>query len=259
MAHWIRYKLDNEVHFGTLVDNEIIQHEGDMYSNPRKTQTTYTLDSVEVLTPCQPSKMLAIWNNFHATAKKNNMDIPLHPWYFVKTNNTFAPAFSVIKRPGPCEGKILFEGELGIVIGKTCNQVPVESVADYVFGYTCVNDVTAIEYLFKEKSFEHWTRAKCFDGFGVIGPVIATDINPDVLNVKTYLVGDEVQTRQDYSVNDMIFTPAQIVSSLSHDMTLNPGDVIACGTSLGAGAMKDGWTVEIEIEGIGKLSNVYQD
>ena len=258
MTHWIRYKHANNISIGTIDGDVITKHLGDMFNNPEKMEETINVKDVEILTPSQPSKIIGLWNNFHATAEKNSMDIPDHPWYFIKTSNTYAATNSVVKRPSSYNGKILFEGELGVVIGKTCNQVSVDNITDYIFGYTIVNDVTAIDYLFKEKTFDHWSRAKCFDGFGIFGPVIATNLSVDDLSVQTYLVGEDRQTRQDYPVSDMIFSPLQAASLISQDMTLLPGDMISCGTSLGAGAMKDGWKVEVTVDGIGTLVNSYQ-
>ena len=259
MTHWIRYKHENQTGFGSLDGDVITKHQGDMFNNPEKTAITINSNDVEILTPCQPSKVVGLWNNFHATAQKNNMEIPDHPWYFIKTSNTYAATNSVVRRPASCKGKILFEGELGVVIGKTCNQISIDNIADYIIGYTIINDVTAIDYLFTETSFDHWSRSKCFDGFGIFGPVIATDLHLDNLTLQTYLVGDERQTRQDYPINDMIFSPLQATSLISQDMTLYPGDIISCGTSLGAGAMKNGWKVEVTVDGIGTLINSYQD
>ncbi len=259
MTHWIRFEQNSVIRIGTLDGETVEVFTGELFDHPTRTGETLCIEEVRLLTPCQPSKMLALWNNFHATAEKNNLPRPGHPWYFVKTSNSFAPSGATIKRPNICSGKILFEGELGIVIGKTCKDIAATNIADYIFGYTCVNDVTALEYLFHEPAFAHWTRSKNFDGFGVFGPAIATDINPDSLVVKTRLIGDAVQQRQHYPVSDMIFSPHEIASRISCDMTLNPGDIIACGTSLGAGALKDGWKVEVNIDGIGKLTNVYKD
>ena len=259
MTYWIRFEHNNEIAFGTLHATQIQLYDGDMFDQPSPVNRSVSIDDVRLLTPCKPTKMLALWNNFHATKEKNNLPQPQHPWYFVKTENSFAPAHSVIRRPAICSGKILFEGELGIVIGKTCQAVPVEEIKHCIFGYTCINDVTALEFLFNEAAFTHWSRAKCFDGFGVFGPTIATGIDPDHLIVKTYLVGPETQQRQNYPVSDMLFSPHQIASAISYDMTLYPGDIIACGTSLGAGAMKDGWKVEVVIDGVGRLVNTYRE
>lgn len=259
MSYWIRFEHAGAVHFGTLDGEQISVYHGDMFDQPTATGEQLALSDVRLLTPCEPSKMLALWNNFHAALEKNKLPRPQHPWYFAKTRNSFAAAGDVIIKPAICSGKILFEGELGVVIGKPCKDVAVEHVDDYIFGYTCINDVTALEYLFNEDAFAHWIRAKNFDGFGVFGPTIATGVDPDSLSVKTLLVGDETQERQNYPVSDMIFSPREIVSKISFDMSLNPGDIIACGTSLGAGALKDGWDVEVVIDGVGRLVNRFQD
>ena len=123
-----------------------------------------------------------------------------------------------------------------------------------VFGYTCANDVTVTDILFRDASFAQWTRAKGLDGFCPMGPVIATGLDPSTLTVKTLLDG---QVRQNYPVSDMTFPVARLVSRISLDMTLMPGDVILCGTSVGVGSMKPGSLVEVEIEGIGRLANRY--
>ena len=150
---------------------------------------------------------------------------------------------------------MVFEGELGIVIGRTAREVSEREAGDYVFGYTCINDVTAFDLINKDQSFAQWTRAKSFDTFGVFGPVVASGIDPAGLSIRTLLDGEE---RQNYPVSDMIFSPPQLVSLISRDMTLEPGDVIACGTSVGAGRMKPGSTIEVAIEGIGRLSNRFE-
>jgi len=260
---WIRFDRGNGPETGLISDSDsgsIAVHAGELFSNPSATGETISRSSVTLLTPCVPTKILALWNNFHATAEKTGLPRPEHPWYFVMTPNTYAAAETTIRRPAVCSGKILFEGELGIVIGKTCKDIGVDDVADHVFGYTCVNDVTALEFLFNEKDFAHWTRAKCFDGFGVFGPGISQLADPSKLTVRTILEGDgQTQERQNYPVSDMMYAPFDIVSRLSHDMTLNAGDIIACGTSVGAGAMKDGWTVRVQIDGVGELVNDYRE
>ncbi|MEN8197060.1 MAG: fumarylacetoacetate hydrolase family protein [Pseudomonadota bacterium] len=255
MAHWIRFERGGESGFGTLEDGNVLVHEGDMFSNPRSTGQTLALADLKVLTPCVPSKMIGLWNNFHALAEKLNLTAPEEPLYFLKGNNSFLATDSVIRRPASYDGRVIYEGELGIVIGKTCTAVSEREAPGYIFGYTCVNDVTAVDLLNKDKTFAQWVRAKSFDTFGVFGPVIATDLDPAGLSVRTVLNGDE---RQNYPVADMVFQPARLVSLISHDMTLLPGDVIACGTSLGAGSMKEpSNSVTISIEGVGTLSNTY--
>jgi len=124
--------------------------------------------------------------------------------------------------------------------------------ADYIFGYTCINDVTAKNILKRDPSFPQWTRAKGFDTFGVFGPYIATGLDVDTLVVQSWLDGELLQN---YPVTDMVFRPHRLVSMISQDMTLYPGDVIACGTGLNATAMADDQTIEVSIDGIGVLSN----
>jgi 2-keto-4-pentenoate hydratase/2-oxohepta-3-ene-1,7-dioic acid hydratase in catechol pathway len=124
-----------------------------------------------------------------------------------------------------------------------------------IFGYTCVNDVTAFEIITEDESFPQWCRAKSFDTFAPIGPVIARGLDPDGLTVQTRVGG---KVRQDYPVSDMFFSPRQLVSLISRGMTLLPGDVIACGTSTGAMPMRPGVTIEVEIAGIGVLANALQ-
>ena len=149
----------------------------------------------------------------------------------------------------------MFEGELGVVIGEVCKAVAEADADRFIFGYTCVNDVTAFELINKDSSFGQWTRAKSFNTFGPFGPIIATELAPVELTIKTILNGEE---RQNYPVSDMIFPPAKLVSLISKDMTLFPGDVITCGTSVGAGSMKPGCTIEVVIDGIGCLRNSFE-
>jgi 2-keto-4-pentenoate hydratase/2-oxohepta-3-ene-1,7-dioic acid hydratase in catechol pathway len=124
-----------------------------------------------------------------------------------------------------------------------------------VFGYTCANDVTVADILHRDPSFAQWVRAKGFDTFCPFGPVVATGLDPSTLVVRTLLNGD---VRQDYSISDMRFSVEQLVSLISFDMTLVPGDIILCGTSIGVGSMKPGSLVEVEIAGIGTLSNRFE-
>ncbi len=253
--HWIRCEHQGQTRFGELRDGRIHVHEGDLFEGARTTGETLALDAVTLLTPCLPSKMIALWNNYRALAAKLNLTAPPEPLYLLKSPSSFLAGGRTIHAPKSYDGKVVYEGELGIVIGRRCSAVSEAEALQYIFGYTCINDVTAMDILQKDPSFAHWTRAKSFDGFGVFGPVIATGLDPLTLTVKTFLNGKE---RQNYPVSDIIFAPAQIVSRISRDMTLMPGDVICCGTSVGVGSMKPGSKIEIVIDGIGTLSNEYE-
>jgi len=255
MAHWIRFSDRGVVGIGTLEGGQITVHQGDLFENPRPIGQTVELAAVKVLTPTVPGKMVALVNNFRALVAKLNQPVPAEPLYFLKSPNSFLAHGETIRKPASYAGKVVYEGELGIVIGRRCAGISEADAAAHIFGYTCINDVTAAEILNKDPGFAQWTRAKGFDTFGVFGPVIATGLDPLKLSVKLVLNGDE---RQNYPVTDMVFPPAALVSLISQDMTLEPGDVIACGTSVGVGSMKPGSEVAVTIDGIGTLANRYE-
>lgn len=252
MTQWIRYAHGGNAGFGILEGERIRVHEGDMFAAPRASGALLELASVRILTPSLPSKMVALVDNYHALVAKLNHALPAEPLYFLKSSNSFLAHGETIRAPRSYSGKVVYEGELGIVIGRRCEAVSEEQATGCIFGYTCVNDVTAAEILNRDPGFAQWTRAKNFDTFGVFGPVIATGLDPLKLSVRTVLNGEE---RQNYPVSDIVFDPAKLVSLISRDMSLEPGDVIACGTSVGVGSMKPGSEVSIVIDGIGALSN----
>ncbi len=257
MAHWVRFEREGAAAFGTLADGVIAVHQGSMFDAPAPTGERVALNSVKLLTPVQPSKMIALWNNFRALGAKLGVAAPEEPLFFIKAASSYADPGATVHRPAGYAGKVVFEGELGIVIGATCHNASLTEAEAAIFGYTCVNDVTASDILQKDPSFAQWTRAKSFDGFSPFGPVIATGLRPEELVVRTVLNGIE---RQNYPIADMVFPAATLVSLLSRDMTLVPGDVICCGTSLGVGAMREpSNTVEVTIDGIGTLKNQYEN
>jgi 2-keto-4-pentenoate hydratase/2-oxohepta-3-ene-1,7-dioic acid hydratase in catechol pathway len=253
MSCWARYRsLDGRLGFGAFGGSNIAEYQGDLFDAPRPTGATLGRVDFTLQSPCVPSKIVALWNNFHALAAKAGKQAPVRALYFIKPSTSVIGPHEPIRRPTGYQGKIAFEGELGIVIRRRCRDVPVSDVGDYIFGYTCVNDVTAIEVLEENADFAQWCRCKGYDTFGCLGPVIVTDFDWSRAHVTTKLDGVE---RQNYPLSDMIVSPERLVSQISHDMTLLPGDVIACGTSLGVGSIRDGSTVEVNIDGIGSLIN----
>ncbi len=252
MALWLQFGYKKNTMLGVLKGDTIDIYKGGLFDDPQPVGETCHIDEINILMPCMPGKMLALWNNFYSRAEHEKWDIPPEPLYFVKTSNSFNAHKQPIVRPLSYDGPVFFEGELGIVMGKTCSHVSEMEAADCIFGYTCINDVTAKDILKRDPSFPQWTRAKGFDTFGVIGPCIATGLDVDTLVVQSLLDGELLQN---YPVTDMVFRPHRLVSMISQDMTLYPGDVIACGTGLNTKAMEDGQTIEISIDGIGVLSN----
>jgi 2-keto-4-pentenoate hydratase/2-oxohepta-3-ene-1,7-dioic acid hydratase in catechol pathway len=254
IQRWLRFHHLDTVRFGTLEGEKIRVYKGDMLNAPEPTNITMKLSEVKLLMPVIPGKVLAMWNNFHALGRKLGLEPPPEPLYLLKTPNSYLNPGETIRKP-LIDNKVAFEGELGIVIGRTCSNVSEGEAADYVFGYTCANDVTVNDIIKRDPTFPQWVRAKGFDTFCPFGPVIATGLDPAMLVVRTILNGE---VRQDYPVNDMVFSVEQLVSLISKDMTLYPGDIILCGTSVGVGSMRPGSLVEVEIDGIGKLSNRFE-
>jgi 2-keto-4-pentenoate hydratase/2-oxohepta-3-ene-1,7-dioic acid hydratase in catechol pathway len=252
--HWVRFSCAGESRFGTLDGDRIFEYRGDMYDAPEPSGRMLALSEVRLLHPSQPTKVIALWNNFAALGEKLGLAVPAEPLYLLKPPNSFANPGDVIRQPHS-RGKVAFEGELGIVIGKAATAVSEADAMAHVFGYTCANDVTETEVLNRDASFTQWSRSKGMDGFCPMGPSIATGLDASKLVVRTVL-NDAL--RQQYPISDMRFSVPQLVSLISADMTLYPGDVILCGTSVGVGSMKPGSDICVEIAGIGTLRNRYQ-
>ena len=251
---WMRFRHGGEEGFGVRDGDSVQVHRGDLFGSHAPTGQTLPLAGLEWLPPCRPGQIIGLWNNFRAAAEKNGWATPAEPLYFLKSPHSASAHGQAIAVPASYGGRVAFEGELVVVIGRAARGVSVADAPAHIFGYSCGNDLTALELLHRDTSFPQWTRAKSFDGFAAFGPVIETDFDPAGATLRTLVGGRE---RQNYALADMFFPPAELVSRLSHDMTLMPGDVIFCGTSLGVLPMKPGTTVEVVVDGIGSLVNTY--
>jgi len=251
-VRWMRFMRGDQPTLGLVQGEQVQVHVGDLFGNPQATGETLPLIGLNWLPPCAPGQIVGLWNNFRAAAAKNGWAEPAEPLYFLKSVSSAAAHEQLIGAPPPEVGRVAYEGELAVVIGRTARRLDREAAAGCIFGYTCANDVTAMELLHRDATFAQWTRAKGFDGFGAFGPVIETDFNIETAVLRTRVGGRE---RQNYPLADMIFKPAELVSRISQDLTLEPGDIILCGTSLGVLPMKPGTEVEVEIDGIGVLCN----
>lgn len=256
MARWVRFENGDGAGFGTLDGDTIAVHEGDMFAAPRATGEQVGVSDVTLLAPCVPGKMIALWNNSKSAAEKQDLEKPEYPLFFLKPSSSYLGPGGAIRKPAAYDGRVIYEAELGVVIGKRCANVDEATAAGAIFGYTCVNDVTALQLLHADESFPQWARAKGFDTFGAFGPAIVTDADISGSSIRAELNGRE---RQNYPVSDLFMQPAEIVARLSESMTLEPGDLIACGTGPGALPMKPGATIDVIIDGIGTLSNTYED
>jgi 2-keto-4-pentenoate hydratase/2-oxohepta-3-ene-1,7-dioic acid hydratase in catechol pathway len=197
----------------------------------------------------KPSKIICVGLNYRDHAEELKMEIPEHPIIFLKPPTTLINNGEAIIYPESQTQELHYEAELAIVINDKIHQIKAEEAARHIFGYTCANDVTARDL---QRVDGQWTRAKSFDTFCPVGPRIVSDINPDDLAIKLYLNGE---LKQSSRTSRMIFKPAHLVSFISRIMTLLPEDIILTGTPPGVGPMQAGDKVEVEIEGIGRLTN----
>jgi 2-keto-4-pentenoate hydratase/2-oxohepta-3-ene-1,7-dioic acid hydratase in catechol pathway len=203
---------------------------------------------VQFLSPCEPTKIVCVGLNYRDHAKELNMDVPEEPILFIKPPSSILNPEEYIYKPSICK-RLDYEAELAAVIGKTARKIPVENISDYILGYTCFNDVTARDI---QKRDGQWTRAKSFDTFAPLGPVLRTNIDPNNLKIELIL-NDKVM--QSSNTSQMVFSIERLVSYVSDIMTLYPGDVIATGTPPRVGGMGAGDVVEVVVERIGVLRN----
>lgn len=213
----------------------------------------YRLDKVKILAPCTPSKVICLGVNYRSHAVETGLAIPPVPLIFLKPSTAVIGPEEKIVLPRLEKRRVDYEAELGIVIGERTRELPKERAKECVLGYTCFNDVSE---RYAQKSDGQWTRCKGYDTFAPVGPWIETDVDPDDLQVESYLNGE---CRQSARTSDLIFGVSDIISFISGIMTLLPGDVIATGTPSGIGKMHPGDTIEIKIEGIGTLKNYVVD
>jgi len=241
--------------FGQAADDSVVvELSGDpLYVGVKPTQTEHRLADVRLLAPVIPrSKVVAIGRNYAAHAAELGHEVPAEPLMFIKPNTSVVGPGDPIFYPRQTKD-LHFEGELAVVIGRLCRDVPPEQATDVIYGYTVANDVTARDL---QRSDVQFTRAKGFDSFCPLGPWIETDLDPqdfaDGLSVQTYLNGD---LKQDGSTRDLIFDIPNLVAHISAVMTLLPGDVILTGTPEGVGPMEVGDEVEVAIARVGSLTN----
>ena len=243
--------IGTDPHFGVLNEQDLILVlKGDpIYSGIVPTETKVDLSEVKLLTPVIPrSKVVCIGKNYADHAAEMNSVVPDEPIIFLKPNTSVIGPHDTIQWPRISD-RVDFEGELAIVIGRICKDVPIERFGDVIFGYTIANDVTARDLQSKDGQ---WTRAKGFDTFCPLGPWIETDFVVGNQIISTTVDGE---TKQSEPLSSMIFKIPEIIAFVTQVMTLLPGDVILTGTPAGIGPMAAGSTVAVSIEGIGTLTN----
>jgi len=244
----VRFIVGKQPTYGVVEDGVVREIRGDIFGRFSVTTKTHSLKRVRFLAPVEPSKIVAVGLNYRDHAEELKQDVPEEPILFLKPPTAVLPHRGKIVYPKSC-GRLDYEAELGVVIKRTARAVPAERAPRYILGYVCCNDVTARDLQRKDGQ---WTRAKSFNTFAPIGPWIETELDLSDAPIRAYLNG---VIRQESNINNFIFDVPYLIHFISTVMTLYPGDVISTGTPSGVGPMQPGDTVEIEVEGIGRLSN----
>ena len=248
---YVRFEDQGNSAWGILIGDENIQPlSAAPYLGGTAKGQVLALQSVRLLAPCEPGKIVAVGKNYHDHIQEFDSQVPETPILFLKpTTSINDPFMPIILPPKSLTSRVDYEGELALVIGRKACRVSAAEASDYIFGYTCLNDVTARDV---QRQDGQWTRAKGMDGFAPIGPVLTDEIDPSNLTIRTRLNG---KIMQESSTSLLIWPVNELIAFISESMTLLPGDVITTGTPSGVGPMKAGDVVEVSIEGIGVLRN----
>ncbi|MCP4709290.1 MAG: fumarylacetoacetate hydrolase family protein [Planctomycetes bacterium] len=253
---------ESKIRSGVLEsDGTIKLIEGPILGEHEIAGESLTIDDIQqYLPPVVPPNIIAIGRNYSEHAKELDSEVPEQPLIFIKATTSILAHRHPIRLPKPAPDEVDYEAELVVVIGKQAKWITVEQAPDYIFGYTCGNDVSARDC--QKRIDKQWARAKSFDTFAPVGPVIETELDSACVRVRSILNGD---TMQDDTTAQMIFPVFELVSYLSQNFTLLPGTLIFTGTPSGVGAgrkppvfLKPGDTIRIEIEGIGSLENTVE-
>jgi 2-keto-4-pentenoate hydratase/2-oxohepta-3-ene-1,7-dioic acid hydratase in catechol pathway len=252
----VRYLSEGSPRYGIVENGRVFPCDGNPYSGLKKLEESVDPAGLRLLAPVEPPNIICLGLNYRMHAEETGMNLPSEPLIFIKSTTALSNPGDPIVLPKQGPGRIDYEAELAIVIGKKAKDVPEDNALDHILGYTAANDVSNRAAQFTDGQ---WARAKSHDTFCPVGPAIETDINADNLAIACRLDGEVMQSS---STSDMIFPVKSIVSYVSHAFTLLPGTLILTGTPHGVGFkrkppvyLKPGQTVEVEIEGIGTLSN----
>ena len=247
-----------DVSHALLEDGRATLLEGSVLDGVNTTATEIDLEAIDgFLPPVDPPNLIAIGLNYRDHAAESGKDLPQRPVIFLKATTALTGHKSPILLPEMAPEEVDYEAELAVIIGRKARKIPPERALEHVLGYTCANDVSARDC--QQRLDVQWARAKSFDTFAPLGPWIETDLDPGDLRIRSLLNG---RVMQDSRTSDMIFSVGELISFISHSMTLLPGTVILTGTPQGVGVARDpqvflheGDSVDIEIEGIGKLTS----
>jgi 2-keto-4-pentenoate hydratase/2-oxohepta-3-ene-1,7-dioic acid hydratase in catechol pathway len=239
-----------EIHYGSLqLSRSVTVLDAPPWLQGQPTNVELKPDTYKLLAPCSPSKVVAVGKNYAEHASEMGTDVPKEPLLFLKPSTTVISTEAAIWYP-PQSQRVDYEGELALVMGDRTFGCTPEQAGAKIWGYTIANDVTARDL---QRQDSQWTRAKGFDSFCPLGPWIVRELSPGA-RLQTFL-NDNPQPLQSATIDQMVFSPEQLVSYISQVMTLLPGDVVLTGTPAGIGPIQVGDRVRVEIEGIGSLDN----
>ena len=244
----VRFLVGGAAKYGVVEDDIVREIAGDVFGRFRATRKTHPLKRIRFLTPTEPAKIVGVGLNYRDHVVEMGHEIRDEPVIFLKPRTAALPHQGKILYP-KVSNRLDHEAELAIVIGRYAKDVPPKRALSYVLGYTCFNDVTARDL---QRRDGQWTRGKGFDTFAPVGPWVETKLDPHNAPIRAYLNGE---VKQSSTTANLIFDVPYVVSFVAAVMPLFPGDIIATGTPSGVGPMKPGDTIEIEVEGIGRLRN----
>jgi 2-keto-4-pentenoate hydratase/2-oxohepta-3-ene-1,7-dioic acid hydratase in catechol pathway len=248
MAAIGRFQKGEDVFFAKVLDGEIFRVQGDVFGSPSFERKPIKLKGVRTLPPVTPSKVICVGLNYADHAREGGKPLPKEPLFWFKATTSIIPDGGKIEVPFP-NHRTDFEAELCIVIGRKCRNVTPAAAARYIFGYTTAQDISDRTI---QNSESQWARAKSFDTFTPLGPYVETKIDPHDLNIQLFQNG---QLRQNSNTAQLIFNCYQLVSFISTNLTLLPGDIILTGTPSGVGPIESGDRLEVRIQGLAPLVN----
>ena len=248
MAAIGRFQQGEEIFYAKVVDGELFRLRGDVFGSPSFDRKATPRKGVRTLIPVVPTKIIAVGLNYADHVREMGRELPKEPLFWFKATTSLLADGGKIEIPFP-KHRTDFEAELAIVIGRKIRNVSPTQAARYIFGYTAAQDISDRVI---QKADGQWARAKSFDTFTPLGPFVETLIDPDHLNIQQFQNG---QIRQNSNTSQLIFKPAQIVSFVSTNMTLLPGDLILTGTPSGVGPIQSGDKLEVRIQGLAPLVN----
>ena len=248
MAAIGRFRKGEEIFYAKVVDGELFRLEGDVFSSPTFSKKPTPRKGVKTLVPIEPTKIIAVGLNYADHVREMGRELPKEPLFWFKATTSLLPDGGKIEVPYP-QHRTDFEAELAIVIGRKIRNATPTVASRYIFGYTTAQDISDRDI---QKAESQWARCKSFDTFTPLGPYVETQLDPSELSIQQFQNG---QLRQNSNTKQLIFKPAEIVSFVSTNLTLLPGDVILTGTPSGVGPIQSGDKLEVRIQGLAPLIN----